>query len=238
VTRRRPTTGPALLRREVAASSGTRRGMTFLEVVFATAMLGIIGGAMFAAYGFAIASEAREQQRLGAAELANRLVLNYLDSPTGMPDKGKVIEGGPGGAMKYRWEMVEEPVHVVEAAADQRDKSRDSPLKNDRFINVTVRVWLGEESGGSRMFEATTPSATLSRMLDPISPRNPDSYMAMIQNSGDRERLIQVFMNQYKTSPVSGPMGFERGGGGVPAREAFGRGRVRKPMAGGRVGTR
>src|SRR5207248_8622364 len=114
-----------------------------LEVVFATAMLAIVAGALFGVFDFAMASEAREQHRLGAAELANRLVLNYLDNPSGMPDPHKLIEYGPSEApSKYRWEYVEEPVRVVEAAGDQRDKSRESPLKNDRFRQVTVRVWL------------------------------------------------------------------------------------------------
>lgn len=201
--------------------------MTFLEVVFATAMLGMVVASIMGVMNFAISAEAKEQRRLGAAELANRLVLNYLDSPSGMPDPHKAIEYGPPEALlKYRWEYAEEPVRLVEPAGDQRDSARVSPLKNDRFRQVTVRVWLSEESGGSLTPEASTPSATLSRMLDPVTPRNPDSYMAMIKNPGDFERLIKAFMgNGDVSAPLGGGGGgsdFDRTQGKVPAGQAFG----------------
>jgi hypothetical protein len=211
--------------------------MTFLEVVFASAMLAIVAGAMFSAYGFALASEASAQQRLGAVEVANKLILNYLDNPSGMPERGKPVEFGlpPGPVLKYRWEMFEEPIRVVEAAADQRDHSRESPLKNDRFRQVTMRVWLAESSGGSRYAGPNTPTATLSRMVDPVAPRNPDSYMAMIKNSGDLERLIKNFMGMGDVSvPANANAnGFQRTTAGMNAHDALGRSRVRPPPKGG-----
>jgi hypothetical protein len=210
--------------------------MTFLEVVFATAMLGIVAGAMFGVYAFALGSEAKQQQRLGAVEVANKLILNYLDSPSGMPDPSKPVEFGlpPGPPLKYRWELREELVRVVEPSEDQRDRSRESPLKNDRFRQVSVHVWLSEQSGGSRYADGNTPSATLSRMLDPIAPRNPDSYMAMIKNQGDLERLIQTFMGMGAVSPATSgaATGFQRatGGGGMSQMDSMGRSRVRSPL--------
>jgi hypothetical protein len=214
--------------------------MTFLEVVFAVAMLGVVAASLFGAYGFAIAGETREQRRLGAAEVANRLILNYLDSPSGMPDPSLPVKyGDPPRPLLFRWEYFEEPVRVVEAYGDRRDRARESPLKNDRFRQITVRVWLSELSGGSRYWEASTPSVTISRMLDPVAPRNPDSYMAMIKNPSDFQRLIEAFMGKGRVSaPAAGSAssGFDRTGGPT-ASGSFSRSRVR-PAGGGTGGRR
>ena len=207
-----------------------RRGMTFIEVVLASAMLAIIAGAMFGAYGFAIAAEARDQQTLAAAELANRLILNFLDSPSGMPDQTKVIEYGP---LRFRWQYAEERVRVVEAQGDQRDRNKGTPLSNNRFKQVTVTVWLSEQSGGSRFLDPTLPQSTLSRIFDPIYPRNPDSFMKMVSGKGeDFNRLVEMFMLEPGTGTGGTTTAFQRGGGGS-AREALGRGRMRQPKLGG-----
>jgi hypothetical protein len=80
-----------------------------------------------------------------------------------------------------------------------------------------------------------TPSATLTRMVDPVWPRNPDSYMAMIKNGGDLQNLIEVFMGMGKVSiPAStNASGFERTAGGLKAHDAVNRSRVRPPPKGG-----
>lgn len=182
-----------------------RRGMTFLEIVVASAMLGVVAAAMFGVFSFVTASQWREQRRLAATEVANRLILQYLDNPTDMPDAGKTLDYGPPEAMsRYRWEYKEENVALVEAAPEQRDANRVSPLDPNRFLQVTVRVWLSEHSGGSRSPEPGTPSATLTRMLDPVMPRNPDSYMNMLNDPAAFAQIMQSFM------------GFNnRGGGGT-----------------------
>jgi type II secretory pathway pseudopilin PulG len=167
--------------------------MTFIEIVVAFALLGIVAAAMFGMMSFATGMQVRGQRMLACAEVANRLMLKYLDDSTTMPTEPKVQVYGPDNApAKFRWEYHEDPIQLVEANADARDQTRASTLPTDRFLQVTFKVWLSEESGGARFPDESTPCITLTRMLDPLYPRNPDSFMSMLQNP----QGFQNFMNQ------------------------------------------
>lgn len=219
----------------------SRRGMTFLEVVFASVLLALVAGSMFAAFAYIFTSQTREQARLGAYEVANRLILSYLDDSTKMPDQNKTLDYGPPEAQqRFRWQYKEEPVQVYEVAGDQRDSSRQSPLSNDRFKRVTVRVWLSEYSGGSPNFEGTTVQASVSRMLDPIAPRNPDSYMNMIQSPEGLQKLVEQLMGNQQSGNVvtrGGLPGAGQNRGGIRPGDAFNRGgQGGRPGLGGQTG--
>jgi hypothetical protein len=145
--------------------------------------------------------------------VAHRLVLAYLDDPTDMPDARLPLEYGPTEApARFRWEYAEEPLRLIEVAGDRRDPTRQSPLSPDRFRQVKVTVWLSEESGGTRYLEAGTPSAVLTRMMDPITIRNPDSAMNMISSERGRERWMQELMGF--TGNVPAAQGGGRSGAG------------------------
>lgn len=199
------------------------RGTTFLEVVLATALLALVAAALTATVQYALAAQSRQRRELAAMEVAHRLVLNYLDSPTEMPDPARPVEYGTGDdRLLFRWEYREDPVRVVEQAENVRDRSRMT-LGLDRYRAVTVRVWLSEQSGGSRFPDAMTPQATLVRLLDPIYPRNPDSFNNILAAPGGLERLVGSFMG---FPPEGGAAGrFERprarSGGTLAPREAF-----------------
>ncbi|MFN0134056.1 MAG: type II secretion system protein [Phycisphaerales bacterium] len=216
-----------------------RRGMTFLEVVFASVLLALVAGSMFAAFAFIFTSQAREQARLGAFEVANRLILSYLDDSTKMPDSNKTLDYGPPEALqRFRWQYKEEPLTLYEVAGENRDQSRQSPLSNDRFKRVTVRVWLSEYSGGSPNFEGTSVQATVTRMLDPIAPRNPDSYMNMIQSPEGLQKLVEQLMGTNQSGNVvtrGGLPGAGQNRQGIRPGEAFNRGGQGGPP-GGRQG--
>jgi type II secretory pathway pseudopilin PulG len=202
-----------------------RAGMTFLEVVAAFALLGVVTAAIFGVFGFVSGTQLRQQRMLGCAEVANRLMLQYLDEPTGMPDTHKPVEYGPQGApARFRWDYSEDPVQITEVLADQRDQSRQSPFSPDRFRQVTIRVWLSEESGGSRFPEGDTPSATLSRMVDPMAPRNPDSFMNMLQNPEAFRQFMQTMMGFQGNTVRGGTPGGNAQGQNRPDRTQFGAG--------------
>jgi prepilin-type N-terminal cleavage/methylation domain-containing protein len=196
------------------AGVSLRRGMTLLEVVFSLVLLSIIGASAASLFGFVSSMQLREQRRLAATEVAHRLILAYLDDPTEMPNPSLPVEYGPQDApARFRWEYTEERVQLNEIAGDRRDTSRQSPLSADRFRQITVRVWLSEESGGSRYPTGDTPQAVLSRMMDPITIRNPDSAMNMLSSERGRERWMQELMGF--TGNVPTPSGFTgRGGAG------------------------
>jgi type II secretory pathway pseudopilin PulG len=209
-------------------------GMTFMEVVVGVALLSVVTAALFGLFSFITGMQLRQQQTLACAEVANRLILQYLDEPTKMPDEHKPIEYGPAGKpARFRYEYKEEPIQLIEVLPEQRDQSRTSPLSTERFRQVTVRVWLGEESGGTRYPEPNTPLITLTRLVDPMYPRNPDSFMNMLNDPEAFKKFMETMMGFQGTTSIRGgtttsnPQSGQRQGrpqlgpGGVNARGAF-----------------
>jgi prepilin-type N-terminal cleavage/methylation domain-containing protein len=218
------------------------RGLTFIEVVVAVALLGVVAGAMFGATSFATGMQLREQRRLACAEVANRLMLQYLDEPSKMSELPKTTAYGPDeNPSQFRWEYREEPIQLIKANADAWDQTRESTLPPDRFRQVTIRVWLSEASGGSRFPDDSTATFTLSRMLDPIYPRNPDSFMNMLNDPVAFRDFMGNMMtnNQGNTfrGNGSGNQGRNQNGQGrQPGRGQFGPGGVGPGQAFGRSG--
>lgn len=211
-----------------------RRGMTFLEVVFATALFAIVASSILGVFAFTVNAVNREQKMLACAEVANRLILAYMDDPTDMPDPGKTIEYGPDESpLHFRYDYQEDPLVLIEARGDAKERMRDSPLRADRYVQVSVKVWLAEKSGGTRNAEDSTPQFVLTRMYDPAYLRNPDSFMRMLQNPGaGQKRFFDVLQGRLELRRGSG----ERATGGmsrpsqrpsgVSPRDAFGQSRT------------
>jgi prepilin-type N-terminal cleavage/methylation domain-containing protein len=182
----------------------SRRGLTLLECVLASALLGMVAAGFLGMISAIWGWQGRQQQTLGAAELANRLILTYLDDSTEMPSQFLPLEYGP---YRYRWKMKEEGVKVrdpedlpPEVAQKRAEKSQRSGL--DRIKFVSVHVWLSEETGGAMEPEAGTPQATLERLVDPLAFRNPDS-------------IKKKFMHPEKLSEMLGDIARgEQGGDG------------------------
>jgi prepilin-type N-terminal cleavage/methylation domain-containing protein len=233
-----------------------RPGLTFIEIVVAVALLGVVSAAMFGVTSFAAGMQLRQQRMLACTEVANRLMLQYLDEPTKMPEAPKVAEYGPVQTPShFRWEYREEPIELIEANADARDQSHSSTLPTDRFRQVTIRVWLSEDSGGSRFPDESTPTAVLSRMIDPLYPRNPDSFMNMLNDPAGFQQFMGSMMGfQGNTVSRGGLPGGQnqngqRGGrngqgrgqggpGGINPGQAFNRGPGRGGFPGGNFGGR
>lgn len=186
----------------------TRRAMTFLEVVVAVALLALLASTVFGAFNFMLGRQRLEQQTLGAHEVANRLVLSYLDDRNAMPNSSLPIEYGPD---RYRWDFQVTPVKIVSPESANPDAApRPAPLRdrvpfNERIRQITVRVWLGEESGGTFGAETGVPHAKITRLLYPLANRNPDSFDNMLKSDAG----IRGYMDEI--------LGTERAGPAAPA---------------------
>jgi type II secretory pathway pseudopilin PulG len=221
--------------------------MTFFEVLLGTVIVAAVAATLLSLYSFLNATQRREQRLLACAEVANRLMLNYLDNPAAMPDSSKVVEyGPPEHPGRYRWELKEDRVAMREARPEQRDESRAGPLQRDRMRIVTIRAWLSEQSGGSRNPGADTPQVVLTRMIDPIALRNPDSAANMLSDPAAQQKWLEAMMGFSGGSrpintaqgnaaqPAAGPATGEsraRGPGGLGPRQAATRGRTSQGFA-------
>ncbi|MCA9298616.1 MAG: hypothetical protein KDA28_06090 [Phycisphaerales bacterium] len=177
-----------------------RPGMTFLEVVLAVALLGAIASTMFGAFEFLFRADARERHQLASAELAHRLMLQFLDDEESMPAPNLPVPYGPAdNESLYRWSLeryqlrYEESVAVQEAQSNSR-RTRTSPTDTrENLQQIVITVWLAEDSGGSTEPMPGTPMARIVRLYDPMFiMRNPDSADYLIQ---DPERLIRQITN-------------------------------------------
>ncbi len=157
----------------------SRRGMTFLEAVLASALLGIVAMGVFGALNYLVLQQKRAEQIAGASEVANRVVVMYLDSPDDMPQDGRPIDYG---RHRYRWTYESAPIDVFDPNAT--DESTPMPLT--RLRELTVSVWLHEESGGAFSPNPSTPGIVVRRMLDPLASRNPDTFARGIDSLIDR----------------------------------------------------
>ena len=168
-----------------------RRAMTFLEVMLATAMLAIVTASVFSAINFAIGSQSRQEQLLGAAEVASRVVVMYLDDPdAALAEQGKPMDYGP---YRYRWRADAEP---IELQADADAEAQGGPTSGggvslSNLQELSVQVWLSEESGGAYDPTPGVPQFALRRMLD-MNPtfRNPDSLQGAMEGGTLLERIL------------------------------------------------
>jgi type II secretory pathway pseudopilin PulG len=160
--------------RRPIAGGGARTGLTLLEVVLAVFMLTLAAAAVLQALAAIDASQARQQKQLAGMELANRLILTYLDSKKKMPSETVPLEYGPS---LFYYELYEDQVRLEPANRDRRE-SASTGL--DRYRQVTVVVYATDNN--PRRPARTAQVAELSRVFDPFAPRNPDA-MARLGSS-------------------------------------------------------
>ncbi|MBM4108237.1 MAG: type II secretion system protein [Phycisphaerae bacterium] len=185
---------------ESARINTARRGLTLLEIVLAVTLLALMAGAASMAVSYVIAGQERQGSRLAAAEVANRLVLQYLDDEDSLPSQGSIVRYA---ADYYRWELAQEPLKL-KAMKDLPTPAAGTPLRasnTDRLRQVTVRVWLSEESGGGREWGAGVPGTTVTRMVDPLAFRNPDSFGNMVNTDEGMRRLLEQMMGVAPPPP-------------------------------------
>lgn len=183
-------------RRRYPAAATTRlsqRGVTFVESVLGVVLLGLVTASLAGAVAFMRTNQARLEQRLGAAELANRLILQYIDDDESLPNRTLPI--GYGDRL-YRWSMEQQRVRFKTrtSGAENANQGIGGGVSLDRVQLVTVRVWLSEESGGTRDFHPETANAVITRLIDPLAFSNPDSLETLLESPGGMERLMNRLM--------------------------------------------
>lgn len=210
-------------------SAGARRGMSFLEVVVALAILSMIAATSMSAISSITGQARAARQRMAAMELANRLVLQYMDDPTRMPRAELPIEYAQE---RYRWRLHEGSVSMVPVIAPE-ERTTLGPRRLDRFKTVSITVWLGEESGGTWQPEVGTPGAVLTRLMDPYALRNPDAIERLTKDPERLRSFLEAFTGGAPAAPPGSGSGTTPGGsgsgGGKPggARPASGSGATR-----------
>ena len=169
-----------------------RRGLTFLEAILAVVLLSMVTVTLSSAVSFMSNSQRRMDQRLGAAELANRLVLQYMDDRDSLPDKTLPIEYDMD---RYRWVLSESPVKFVFDDQQDDDTNVGGGVSLNRIKLISIKVWLDAESGGSRSFSSAVPNISITRLIDPLAFNNPDSLETLLAQPGGIEKLFESLLD-------------------------------------------
>ena len=178
----------------------TDRGFTLLETVLAVTLVSMIAASIAMTYSALQRQRVIEQQRLGAAELANRLILQYLDARNALPSELTPLEYD---AERYRWSLDAAQIEFTPAVVPERDRSRAVSL--ERISQVTVRVWLVDENDAPLRFSPILPSAVVSRLRDPLALSNPDSLENALETPEGRADFVRELMNiEDGTAPGAG----------------------------------
>lgn len=167
----------------------SERGVTLLEVVFATVVLALAIATMASTVGAISSQQGRSQHLLGAAELANRLIIQYLDDEQSMPSEALTV---PYGDDEYRFRLSVTRVQStldanIARAIEEVPTTQNGPLP-DRLKKIVVTVWLSEKSGGSYTINNGAPQQSLVRIVDPLAlhRRPPESIQNLVESGADR----------------------------------------------------
>jgi hypothetical protein len=187
--------------------STSRRAMTMVEIVLAVVMLAMVTASIFGALGAMERMHRHNMERLGAFELANRMILQWLDDKKQMPPKGLPLEYG---RFKYLCDYGEERVTQV-LNPRQAASTGSTPQGLDRFKQFTVTIWSTEEGVDYPIRGEVI--AELTRMYDPFAPRNPDEMARRFRDPEDIAALLRELTGGGDvTLPTGG--GNRNGGGG------------------------
>ncbi|MDX9911939.1 MAG: type II secretion system protein [Phycisphaerales bacterium] len=198
-----------------AIPTTSRRGFTLLEAVLAALMVGLAASLLAGAGTLAARVQARERQRLAAAELCNRLVLQYLDSRDALPPGAAPIDYGPD---RFRWALSDKAIRFEPHPSLARNADARGGLRVDSYRQITMRVWLAEDSGGDRYPSDATPQYAISRLIDSLAFRNYDSFAKMVEggNIGQIMNVLEGGQAEERSAGSSIDAGSDAGSSRAP----------------------
>lgn len=178
------------------------RGMTLLEVVVAVLILGLVASAVSSVLAYVVGQTRYNTIRLGAFEVANRIMIQYLDDDSVIQrTQGRPIEYD---GKRYDWDCNVDRVTMnidTTRAANARFPSNLA----SRFELVTIRVWDAPRSGLRGAGRTGEPLANVTRLVDPgFLARNPDSGARLVN---DPARLVEYSRTRLGFGLSGGPSG-------------------------------
>ncbi|HZW07007.1 MAG TPA: hypothetical protein VFF65_07775 [Phycisphaerales bacterium] len=166
------------------------RGVALVEVVAASALLAITASAVVGGLATVAGADARNHQRLESLELANRLLLQYIDDSRAMPDQALHVQQGRG---LYRWRLGVAPAGLSTPGGSLIDLPASGPGAQalDKLNLLTVAVYTAVPDGAGGYTDGER-LCSLARVHHPLSLvyRNPD---ALSRGLADPSVLIDWF---------------------------------------------
>lgn len=184
------------------------RGITFLEVVFASAMLAVVAATITS--GFALIDRLSRigERKLAAHEVAHRLVLQFLDNPTQMPEDTLPLPAEVTGRIEKFWYLLNDSELTAEDTEDSgvttRGQTNTQQLTAEERIQarlsmVTVEVY--EDDNGRR---SLAPIASITRLYDPFAGAedDPATFMKHLQKKFEGQPEVQALLQSLMAQMV------------------------------------
>ena len=146
------------------------RGITFIEVVMAVALLAVGSGMLLGAVGFTNRAEQLDTHRLNANEVAHRILIDHLQTFSKFTNKQQRRFELNGFMYAFDFELF-----ILTRSDDGQGVSRRSrqsaigaskdEVLRSRLHQASVKVWLDEPS----ISLSGKPLVIMSRIYDPLS---------------------------------------------------------------------
>lgn len=178
-----------------------RRGISFLEVVFAAALLATAAATIASSFDLIDNIAIRNRHRLNGHELAHRLILQFMDDPESLPPSDLPL---PMGHHTYRYLLNEQL--LVQDEGGEGVSVRQGVHSNQiggfvgraqaRITMVTVQVFVEED--GRR---AGAPIAELTRIYDPFSfaDEDPEAFMGNLIHMAEDDPALRPILEQVRS---------------------------------------
>lgn len=160
-----------------------QRGLTVLEVVMASALLVTLASIVIGTLSFIEGVHMRDLHRLNATEVAHRVIAQYIDDPTLLPDEDLPLQQGD---FLYRYVMREDIIELDDDGTTRRVASKRRALDvpaTEQFGNllrqILVQVYIDDDRVPERL--KLTPVASLERLYSPIAGREEDAVLEWIK---------------------------------------------------------
>ena len=174
--------------------AAARRGFTFLEAVLAAALLGIISAGVLGSISFIWNLELQNRRELAAAEVANRIMVAYMDDATSLRSLPPVIYYENEG---YRWSADEDRVSLRDTNPQARvgtdGRQQDAAVIFGELVSLRVTAW--HDDGTEAAFSpGAGPSASIDRVINPLDFPSFDSLERLLENPERIELITRGLM--------------------------------------------
>lgn len=146
-----------------------RRGLTFIEVVVALAMLSVFATLVLGSIGFVTSLTERGESRLQAMELAHRVVVQYLDDKDLVPAPDQFVwQGNTQYRVEIEESILQQESTTIEGLSegttlDVQDVDLQQRVQSMHKLTIAVFLWEPRTA-----FEANVPVVELTRHYYPF----------------------------------------------------------------------
>lgn len=181
------------------------RGMTMVEVLLATLLLAMIGAVVSSVLSQVQLGEQSRAVRLNAYEVANRLLLQYVDDAKVLDPYSAYVDPETGRA--FRWTVDELPLSIEEPpnSVVARPERKEARNMLDATVLLDARVYEAVEDGvGGYVYGRELARLTRAFNPMPLTSANPDALRREFDKPDALPKLLELMTGSGKPGPRVG----------------------------------